>query len=80
MDTPIEVLENHLADPGVHSTLLLVRYGTLTLEVCYVGEHLTVYATRTKPGRGQWTERAIPAESPEHARQVARGLIKTLGP
>jgi hypothetical protein len=30
----IEVIENHLADPGEHSTLLLVKYGTLKLEVC----------------------------------------------
>ena len=30
---PIEVIYNHLGDPGEHQSLLLVRYGTLTIEI-----------------------------------------------
>ena len=77
---PIEVIENHLADPRERNTLLLVTYGTLTLETCWRGERPTMYATRTKPGLGAWTGRAIPTESVEHARQTAGRLVRELGP
>jgi hypothetical protein len=76
---PIEVVPNHLADPGEHQSLLLVRYGTLTIEVCRPNGRLCVYASRKKPGRGEWTEREMDAESVENARQLARRLVPELG-
>jgi hypothetical protein len=76
----IIVRHNHQAVPGERRSLLLVKYGTLTIAVCYVKERLLVYASGSKPGRGEWTKRAIHANSVEHARQIVRGLVRKLGP
>ena len=81
MSTPAIIVEhNHLADPGEHRSLLLVRYGTLQIEVSRSNGRYSVHAMRSKPGRGEWCERAMDAESAEEARQIARRLVRELGP
>ena len=75
-----DVLYDHLADPGEHRSLLSVRYGTLTIEITHSNGRYSVHAMRNKPGRGEWCERAMDAESVEHARQIARRLVRELGP
>ena len=77
---PIEVEHNHLADPDERRSLLQVRYGTLQIEITRSNRRYSVHAMRAKPGRGEWTERAMDAESVEHARQIARRLFRELGP
>ena len=81
MSTPAIIVEhNHLAGPGERRSLLLVRYGTLTIEVTRSIGRYSVHAMRNKPGRGEWCERAMDAECVEHARQIARQLVRELGP
>ena len=81
MDAPAIIVEhNHLADPGEHRTLLLVRYGTLTIEVNRNCARYTVYASRSRDEHWGWTERAIDADGVEHVRRIARRLVRELGP
>lgn len=81
MSTAAIIVEhNHLAEPGEHRSLLLVRYGTLTIEVKRFGAGFTVHALRSCPGRGEWTERAMDAASVDEAAAKARRLVKVLGP
>ena len=81
MDAPAIIVEhNHLADPGEHRSLLLVLYGTLTIEVAHSNGRYSVHAMRSKPGRGKWCERAMEAASVEDARRIARRLVRELGP
>ena len=80
MSTPAIIVEhNHLADPGERRSLLLVRYGTLTIEVTRSNGRHSVLAMCNKPGRGEWCERAMDPESVEDARQIARRLVRELG-
>ena len=81
MEAPaIIVVHNHLPDPGEHRSLLLVRYGTLTIEVTRCDDRYSVHAMRSKPPRGEWCERAVDAEGVEDARQIARRLVRELRP
>ena len=81
MTTPAIIVEhNHLADPGERTSLLLVRYGTLQNEITRSNGRYSIHAMHNKPGRGEWCERAMDAESVEHARQIARRLVRELGP
>ena len=77
---PTQVVNSYLADPGDRRSLLLVRYGTLTIEVTRSIGRYSVHAMRSKLGRGEWCEWAMDAESGEHARQIARRLVRELGP
>ena len=54
MSTAAIIVEhNHLADPDERRSLLLVRYGTLTIEVTRSNGRNSVHAMRSKPGRGE---------------------------
>ena len=77
---PIEVIHNHLAEPGEHRSLLLVRYGTLTIEVTRCNGRYSVYASRSRDGHCGWTERAIDAATLEEAAAKARRLVRELEP
>ena len=61
---PIDVIHNHLADPGEHQSLLLVRYGTLTIEIKRHLAAWSVVAVRAKGNRYPVTERAMDAATP----------------
>ena len=79
MSTPtIEVIANHLADPGGRLTILEVHRGTLTITIRPYVVGFTVFAVRATSGGGCWTERAIPRDTLDEATATARRLLKVL--